>query len=116
MKLFSRMGFWMACICFAVLSLLPADFLPPGAFDWWDKAQHALAFLCLGALGLYAYPAHAGRVVMGLLVYGAMIEIAQVATGWRYGDWQDWVADAVGLAMACLGRRFWKPAKAYRRI
>ncbi|HEY1057284.1 MAG TPA: hypothetical protein VGE55_00985 [Limnobacter sp.] len=65
------------------------------AFDWWDKAQHSLAFLVLGGLGLLAYSEKPGRIVPGLLVYGASIELAQAASGWSYGDWQDWLAVSV---------------------
>ena len=36
-------------------------------------------------------------------MYGALIELAQAASGWRYGDWRDWVADAVGVVVAYLG-------------
>lgn len=92
--------FWVAVAIVAVLSLLPGDYLPPVAFSVWDKAQHALGFLLLGVLGLNAYPNNIVRVVMGLLIYGAAIELAQAATGWRYGDWQDWLANAVGVTLA----------------
>ena len=34
-------------------------------------------------------------MVSGLLAYGALIELAQAATGWRQGDVADWVADQV---------------------
>jgi len=34
-----------------------------------------------------------------LLVFGGLIELAQAATGWRHGEWADWLADAVGLAL-----------------
>jgi len=67
--------------------------LPPTVFDWWDKAQHALAFLVLGGLGFFACAARSAQVALGLLAFGALIEVAQAATGWRYGDWQDWVAE-----------------------
>lgn len=100
--------FWVAVAIVAVLSLLPGDYLPPVAFSVWDKAQHALGFLLLGVLGLNAYPNNIVRVVMGLLIYGAAIELAQAATGWRYGDWQDWLANAVGVALAY---GFWRTAK-----
>ena len=100
-RVFRRL-FWVACAAVSVLSLLPGEFLPPVAFNWWDKAQHALAFLMLGGLGLVAYPKTARLVLMGLLFYGAVIELAQAATGWRYGDVQDWFADAVGVAAAYL--------------
>jgi VanZ family protein len=97
-----RFLFWGACAALIVLALIPGAYLPPDVFNWWDKAQHALAFLALGGLGLLAYPKTARLVLMGLLVYGAAIELAQAATGWRYGDVQDWFADAVGVAAAYL--------------
>lgn len=78
--------FWGALAIVTVLSLLPGDYLPPVAFNVWDKAQHTLGFLVLGALGLWSYPNKILRVVMGLLIYGAAIEVAQAATGWRFGD------------------------------
>lgn len=92
-----RLGFWLALLAVAVGSLLPGPYLPPLAFDVWDKAQHAGAFAGLAALGLLAHPHHAGRVLLGLLAYGVAIEAAQSATGWRHGDWQDWLADALGV-------------------
>jgi VanZ family protein len=91
--------FWLAVWAVAVLSLLPGPYLPPVAFNVWDKAQHAGAFTALALWGLWAYPAHPLRLLLALLGYGVAIEVAQWATGWRYGDWQDWTADAVGVAM-----------------
>ena len=82
-----RVVFWLACIGVTVLSLLPGPYLPRVAFDVWDKAQHASAFLALGLIGLIGLPAFAGherRVVIGLLACGAAIEFAQAATGWRW--------------------------------
>lgn len=92
--------FWVAVVIVTVMSLLPGAYLPPVAFSVWDKAQHALGFLMLGVLGLRSYPKDSNGVVFGLLIYGAAIEMVQAATGWRYGDWQDWIANAVGVATA----------------
>jgi hypothetical protein len=99
-----------------VLSLLPSDQLPPTIFDWWDKAQHALAFLVLGIIGLWAYSSCSVRVALGLLVYGLGIEFAQAAIGWRFGDWQDWSADAFGVAVAYFGWTFLNPARSHGQI
>lgn len=102
-------GFWALLLAITTLSLLPVAYLPPQAFSIWDKAQHALAFAALAVAALLAYPRHPGRVLLGLLLYGGAIELAQAATGWRYGEWSDWLADAVGLAAGALlawgGRR-----------
>ena len=96
------LSFWLACATVAVLSLLPTAYLQHGIFDWWDKAQHALAFAGLGFLGLLAYPGHSRRVIVGLLAFAVGIEIAQAATGWRIGEPADLLADAVGVAVGWL--------------
>ena len=93
----------------AVGSLTPTPYLPPEAFDIWDKAEHAVAFAVMAGLGLLSYPAYARNVGLGLVAYGALIEVLQSLTGWRVGDWQDWLADCIGLAMVYLGGILWKP-------
>lgn len=94
--------FWLLLLAVAVGSLLPVGYLPPQAFDLWDKAQHALGFLALALAGTWAHPRrNAWQTVglaTGLLAFGAAIEIAQAFTGWRQGDGLDLLADAIGLA------------------
>lgn len=92
-----RVLFWASVLGVYVMSLLPADRLPPLVFDWWDKAQHALGFAWLALWSRLAYPRWPRGALLGLLALGALIEVAQAATGWRYGDAADWVADAVGV-------------------
>jgi hypothetical protein len=102
LKLSSRylqVAFWAFTLGTIFLSLVPAVFLPQ-AFNWWDKAQHALGFAVLTGLGLVAYPRARWRIPCGLLVLGAFIEIAQAASGWRQGDWLDLLADSVGILAA----------------
>lgn len=89
--------FWLCLTAVTVLSLLPTGYLPPPVFSVWDKAQHALGFVVLAILGLLAYPQHAHYLPILLLVYGGAIELAQAATGWRYGEWMDLLADGVGV-------------------
>jgi VanZ family protein len=89
-------AFWACVLGTVFLSLLPVELLPQ-AFNWWDKAQHALGFAVLAVLGLLAYPKTRWRLPWGLLLLGGFIELAQAATGWRHGDWLDLLADAVGV-------------------
>jgi VanZ family protein len=110
-----QVAFWLACATVAVLSLLPTAYLTAGVFDWWDKAQHALAFAALSLLGLLAYPARSGRVIVGLLAFAAGIELAQAATGWRIGELPDLLADAVGLAAGWWAWTRLKPAASHDR-
>jgi VanZ family protein len=95
--------FWLATLAVLALTLAPGHYLPDkGPFNLWDKAQHAMAFGVLTALGLVAWPARAQRfgLLAGLLMLGGAIEVAQHLTGWRHGEWADWAADAVGVAIA----------------
>jgi len=103
-----RWTFWLLLALVIGVTLSPVAYLPPQAFSLWDKAQHALAFASLAALGALAYPRRLGLLAASLLAFGGAIELAQAATGWRSGDWADWLADAVGLfaglALATLSR------------
>ena len=101
----ARAAFWLATAVVVVTSLLPGPYLPKGGiFDLWDKAQHALAFAVLALLGLWSWRPRALRVrlVVGLLALGGVIEVAQHLSGWRHGDWADWLADSLGVLVAIL--------------
>lgn len=83
-----------------VLALLPIEHLQLPVFDWWDKAQHALAFMVLTGWALLLWPYAPMRVALSMMAYGAGLELAQWAVGWRFAEWADLAADAVGVFMA----------------
>ena len=85
-----------------VLALLPVQHLQLPVFDWWDKAQHVVAFVVLTGGALLLWPGASARVVIGMIAYGAAIELAQWAVGWRFAEWSDLAADTVGVAGAWL--------------
>jgi len=91
-----RVSFWAACLAFGFLSLIPTSSLSSGLFDWWDKAQHALAFFCLSISGTLSYQKSIGKVLFGLILYGALIEALQWFSGIREGQVADWFADFIG--------------------
>lgn len=95
-----RVAFWGCLLAVVALSLTPVQHLPPQVFSLWDKAQHAGGFAVLTLLGLWAYPHRAIALLVAMLALGAGIEVAQSATGWRYGDVADWLADVVGVTAA----------------
>ncbi|MBF0439249.1 MAG: VanZ family protein [Magnetococcales bacterium] len=98
-----RILFWLSCVGVILAAIMPTEYLAVVlVFNWWDKAQHAVAFAWLGFLGLWAYPGRAFAVLIGLLSYGASIEVIQAATGWRYSELADWLADGVGLVLGWL--------------
>lgn len=94
------LGWYLTMVAITVLALLPVEHLQLPVFDWWDKAQHALAFAVLTGWALLLWPQWAGRVVLGMLAYGAGIELAQWAVGWRFAEWADLAADALGVLVA----------------
>ena len=98
----SRALFWLGLIAVTVLSLLPAPYLPPLAFNVWDKAQHTLAYAGLALAGLTGRVGRGAVIVIGLLAHGAAMEFAQALFGWRHGDVLDWCADAVGIIVASV--------------
>jgi VanZ family protein len=97
-KLF-RVVFWLCFAGLTVLALSPAPYLPPlDIFNWWDKAQHAIGYGTLTASSLVAYPKFGKlRLAALLCLHGCVIEVLQYLSGYRYGDWQDAMADVAGV-------------------
>jgi len=62
-----------------VLALLPIEHLQLPVFDWWGKAQHALAFVVLTGWALLLWPYAPMRVALSMMAYGAGLELAQWA-------------------------------------
>jgi len=79
---------------------------PPRQIDTgWDKSNHALAFASLMVAGFFGYASSRTRLAglwLALLTLGAGIEIAQTYVPNRSGEWQDLLADALGLALGYL--------------
>jgi|LauGreDrversion4_1035100.scaffolds.fasta_scaffold35975_2 VanZ family protein len=93
--------FWTSFVVINILALSPAPYLPPlEIFNWWDKAQHAIAFAVLAVLAVLAYPEVSKlRIAVLLIGQGVLIELLQYHGGYRFGDWQDAVADGVGVLL-----------------
>ena len=109
-----KSSFWLMVLITLWLSLVPGDQVP-SVLNFWDKAQHALGFAALAFLGLLAYPGRLPNLMVGLALFGVSIECAQWATGWRQGDWQDWVADCVGMMVGVMAWRVGAATYAWRR-
>ena len=92
-----RWCFWSCAAVVLVLALVPPkSYLPSTP---WDKANHALAFATLAALGIWSYRGSIAGALLGLLAYGGMIELLQALTPYHTAEWGDWLADAVGLVI-----------------
>ena len=90
--------FWLCFLALNALALSPAPYLPPlEVFNWWDKAQHAIGF------GTLAYPLVSRyRLAALLCLQGVAIEVLQFWGGFRFGDWEAAVADAVGVVLGLI--------------
>jgi hypothetical protein len=93
-----RILFWPLVLGVGILSVLPTDAIP-SEFMFWDKAQHTLGFAILTLMGLMAYGRGSRGLLLGILAYGALIEIVQHFLPWRHGDLLDFLADALGVAV-----------------
>ena len=83
-----------------VLSLIPVGSVPEGIV-FWDKAQHFIEFFVLTITGCFGYPRNINGIMIGLLIYGASIEMAQkYLTLTRSGDILDLFADGLGILVA----------------
>jgi hypothetical protein len=85
-----------------VLALLPVQHLQLPVFDWWEKAQHVFAFVVLSGGALLLWPGASARVDIGMIAYGADLELAKWAVGWRFAEWADLAADSLGVVGAWL--------------
>lgn len=84
---------------FAALAIIPQSSLP-SALNFWDKAQHILAFALLAFTGYLAFPNRLKMLCGGLFLYGVAIEIAQkYFTATHSAHASDLLADGLGLAL-----------------
>jgi len=99
--------FWLCFLALNALALSPSPYLPPlEVFNWWDKAQHAIGFGTLAFLAALAYPLVSRyRLAVLLCLQGVAIEVLQYWGGYRFGDWEDAVAGAVGVGLGLLVAR-----------
>lgn len=83
----------------SVLSLYPADSLPP--VPGTDKTHHFIAYAALAFPVALARPKMWLLMIAGLLAYSGVIELIQPFVN-RYGEWLDLAANAGGLLTGVL--------------
>ncbi|MEK8050715.1 VanZ family protein [Ideonella sp. DXS22W] len=95
-----RISLWLLIMVVSWLAFNPKP--PAGATLGWDKLNHASAFAALAFCAARAHVGATGRIVAGLLAYGALIEVVQSMVPGRSGEVADLLADAVGLGAGLL--------------
>lgn len=94
-----RILFIIGLISVAALSLLPQETLPD--IQIWDKWQHLAAYAALAFTGCGASANRQGMwwMIAGVIVYGAVLEIAQTFIPGRAGSFADLAANCIGVAL-----------------
>lgn len=68
-----------------------------------DKIEHIVVFLIVSIAGCLAFKNKISLVVVGLTIFGAIIEVLQaIFTTTRTGDAYDWLADIVGILLGLM--------------
>lgn len=97
-----RLGLYaLAALILLVLCVTPSQDLPdPGT---GDRFEHMAAWFVLTLTGFVLAPRRRLAIPAFALAYGALIEVLQAAMPFgRHGDPRDLLADAIGVALACL--------------
>ena len=114
------LGLWGPVAGFmAAIFLVSAQSTLPGSEHVWDKALHAGAY---GVFGLFCLRATHGGIrplrraptvaAVALAVgYAAFDEWHQSWVPGRISSLGDWIADLVGVAIACLAAMIWSRAR-----
>lgn len=91
-------------VCIATLSLWPAQSLPqvPGT----DKTHHYLAYGLLMLPTALKQPKYWGAIAIGFAMFSGVIELIQPYVN-RYGEWQDMLANVLGLASTIAVVQVW---------
>jgi len=89
---------WLMVVTVWLLSLLPLS-SPVDTVQGSDKIGHFLAYFGMTFWFLHL-TANRWVVVCLLIIMGFVIEVLQGLTGYRYFEWADFLANAVGVLVA----------------
>ena len=106
-QLIARVAFITCLALISWMALSPNPPNPAGLFSL-DKLNHLGAFFVLAVLLDYAWldMTRFSLKCLSLIFFGLAIEYAQSQTGYRYFEWFDVLADALGVSAYWLLRRW----------
>ncbi len=87
---------WLLVLATIIISLIPVA--PPLHLRFGDKLAHMAiyAVLATGFAGIYTRSRYRA-IAVGLILLGGGLELLQSATGYRMGDWNDFLANGIGI-------------------
>ena len=97
-----RVLFFTACVAVGVASLMPQGGLP--SLSLWDKLEHLLAYAVLSGLGMLGFkkPSERQVLVLGLVLYGGVLEIGQSFVPGRFPSLFDFISNGIGVAIGTI--------------
>ena len=104
-RTYFRVLFWLALIVSYTAAILPQE-VAPTIGTLGDKAHHILAFWVLGVLLRLAYQVNYLYGLLILIGYGNFIEVSQYFTPNRCAEYQDIVADTIGIFIGFIFYRY----------
>lgn len=96
----AKLVFWVSLFGFSIATLirLETGILPEGdAAIPLDKVFHILGFVWLTYFALRAFFERVGFIIVGLFLYGLLIEALQGISGWRTAEGADVMANTIGI-------------------
>ena len=103
----AKVIFWLLCLAVILGAIMPQS-TSPQLFALADKVVHTVAFLVLTLVGLRAYPRQVLVMVVVLIALGGLIEILQGYTSTRSQEWEDFLADTLGVGLGILlAKQLW---------
>jgi hypothetical protein len=96
-----RLGVYALAVAVVLyITQAPIEALPPPS-GWDDKVEHLLTWGALTLLGLALSPGRLWQIPAFTVALGAIVEGLQATLPFnRSGDWRDFAADAMGVALA----------------
>lgn len=100
-RLHYRILFFLALLVCSIAFLKDVSGVPS---HWMpnDKVMHAIVFAVLALLWQFSFKTVWWLGLLLLAGYGGAVELAQHYFTNRFGDWWDWLADLLGIALGIL--------------
>ena len=105
MKIPYKLIFWISLLGFSLATLIPlgaGTFLEADAGIPLDKVIHTLGFGWLTYFATRAYAERVSFIIVGLFVYGLLIEALQEIGGHRTAEGADVIANLVGISLGFM--------------